>query len=282
MKNTKTILIGLLLICSMLFLGGCATQIPPASVGIKYNSRTGISNQILKSQVVYTGWGESVIVYPTSIHNATYVKKPAEGAKQGDDSIVVSTKEGGELPMDVTVAYHVDPANATLMFKNFGTENMLDIQEGFIRYYTAYALNCVTGSKSIFDVISKDRANLGAEVKATLAPIIGSYGITVDDVYIGEVYPSEDLLAKVNERLNKYNELSIERNKLTQADIEAKTMMVEANKQASLNELLAQQNTPEALNLQRLKNRQAAIAKWDGQPPVIGDGTVPFTGLKLK
>ncbi|MEI5617067.1 hypothetical protein WB403_49105, partial [Streptomyces brasiliscabiei] len=90
MKNTKTILIGLLLICSMLFLGGCATQIPPASVGIKYNSRTGISNQILKSQVVYTGWGESVIVYPTSIHNATYVKKPAEGAKQGDDSIVVS------------------------------------------------------------------------------------------------------------------------------------------------------------------------------------------------
>ncbi|MGL1548973.1 SPFH domain-containing protein, partial [Vibrio parahaemolyticus] len=87
-------------------------------------------------------------------------------------------------------------------------ENMLDIQEGFIRYYTAYALNCVTGSKSIFDVISKDRANLGAEVKATLAPIIGSYGITVDDVYIGEVYPSEDLLAKVNERLNKYNELS--------------------------------------------------------------------------
>ena len=262
-------------------LTGCAHQIPPASVGIKFNGASGISEQLLKPQVVYTGFNTRVIIYPTSIHNASYVKNKNEGAKKVDDSIVASTVEGGELPMDITVAYHISPENVTKMFESFGTENMEEIQENFIRYYAIFSLNCVTGAKSIFDVTSKDRANIGLETKAKLIPLLEPYGITVDDVYVGEVYPGQELQKKVNERLNKYNELQMAKNNLKQAQIEANTTLTNAKKQSQLNDLLAQQGDS-AITLQQLAIRQAAVAKWDGEPTLMGDGYIPFTNIKLR
>jgi regulator of protease activity HflC (stomatin/prohibitin superfamily) len=283
MRKINPIIYVFALAVMTLFMQGCtgSTQIPPASVGIKFNGASGISEQVLKPEVVYTGLNERVIVYPTSIHNASYVMNPKEGDKQGDDSIVASTVEGGSLPMDLTVAYHVDPANVTKMFESFGTEDLEYIQNNFIRYYATYALNCVTGSKSIFDVTSKDRANVGMEVKSKLSPMLGEYGISVDDVYIGEVHPGEDLQSKVNERLNKYNELQVAKNAYTQAGIEAKTILTNARKQAELNDLLSKQGDS-MIALQELTNKQLAISKWDGLSPTVGGGFVPFTNIKLR
>lgn len=257
------------------------TQIPPASVGIKFNANSGISEQLLKPQVVYRGITDRVIIYPTSIKNATYVKNSDEGERRADDSVMANTNEGGQLPVDVTVAWHVDPANVAKMFENFGTEDLDRIQRDFIRYYTIYSVGCVSGSKSIFEVTSKDRANLGGEVKTKLRPLLEAYGITVDDVYIGEVYPNQDLLAKVSDRLNKYNELTLAKNNLERARIDAQTILTNAQKQAKLNELLSQQGDG-ILALKKIDNRQKAVEKWDGEPPQIGDGTIPFTTIKLK
>lgn len=262
-------------------LTGCMTQIPPASVGVRFDAFTGISEHLLKPQVVYRKPWERVIIYPTSIKNATFVKNPTEGSRRGDDSLTASTSEGGQIPIDVTVAWHVDPANVAKMFESFGTEDLDEIQETFIRYYTAFSLNVVSGSRTIFDVTSKERATLGADVKKVLAPLLADYGISVDDVYIGEVYPSDEMQKKVNERLNKYNELTVAKNKLQQAKIDAQTILTNANKQATLNELLSQQGES-ILALKRYENKKAAIEKWDGAPPAVGDGLIPFTNIKLR
>lgn len=268
------------LITLALLMVGC-TQIPPASVGIKFDGNSGISEKLLKPQIVPRGWNQRIIIYPTSIRNATYVRNAMEGERHVDDSIIASTSEGGQIPIDVTVAWHVDPANVTTAFESFGTEDLDEIQKNFIRYYTIYCLNVVTGTRSIFDVTSKERASLGKDVKEILKPILSEYGLTVDDVYIGEVYPSKEVLAKVNERLNKYNELTVAKNHLDQARIEAQTMETNAEKQRKLNELLSQQGDA-ILALKRLDNRRAAVNKWDGAPPMVGDGLIPFTNVKLR
>lgn len=269
-----------LLALASLAMAGC-TQIPPASVGVRFNAFSGISEKIVKPQVVYHAPWERVIIYPTSIKNATFVKNPTEGSRREDDSLTASTSEGGEIPIDLTVAWHVDPANVARMFESFGTEDLDEIQETFIRYYAAYSLNVVSGTRTIFDVTSKERASLGGDVKAVLAPLLADYGITVDDVYIGEVYPSADMQKKVNERLNKFNELTIAKNKLLQAKIDAETIMTNAKKQATLNELLSQQGDS-IIALKRYDNKKAAIEKWDGAPPTVGDGLIPFTNIKLR
>jgi hypothetical protein len=272
-------LFGLLVLLTLCFMAtGCFRQVPPSSVGIKFNAARGISEQLVKPQVTFVGFSERLIIYPTSIKNATYVRKGEEGERGGDDAIRSSTVEGATLPVDVTVAYHVEPEDVVKAFNSFGTSDLDDVQRTFIRMTTNYAVNVVSGQRSIFDLTSKERAKFGPEVKAVLVPILAGYGITVDDVYIGEVFPNQEIMNKVSERVAKRNELEQAVIGLEQAKVEAKTTLTNARKQAELNKLLAAQGA-QAIQLRRLDNRRKAIDAWDGNPSTISDGTVPFTNI---
>ncbi len=225
--------------------------------------------------------GDRLIVYPTSIRNASYVRNAHEGERTGDDSIPASTSEGAILPVDATVAFHVQPENVVKAFENFGSEDLAEIQRRFVRWTAVYGINVVSGKRSIFDLTSRDRAGFGREVKAVIAPILEGWGITVDDVYIGEVYPAEEVHQKVQERIAVRNSLELAKVALERSRIDAQTTLTNANKQAEMNRLLAQQGTT-AVELKRLELQRAAIEKWDGRAPVIGDGRIPFTDITLK
>jgi regulator of protease activity HflC (stomatin/prohibitin superfamily) len=255
-------------------------QIPPASVGVRFNARTGISEHLVKPQVVWLGFAEKLIVYPTSIRNATYTKNSTEGERQGDDSIKASTSEGSILPVDITVSYHVESVDVLKAFQNFGTEDLEQVQRDFIRWTTIYGLNVVAGQKSIFDLTSKDRAALSTQVKAVIKPIMSAWGLTVDDIYVGEVYPNEQVRAKVDERIANVNALELAKVSLERAKIDADTTLTNAKKQAELNRLLALQGD-KVIELKRLEVLKKAIEKWNGKSPIIGSGTIPFTNLSL-
>lgn len=269
----------LILLVGALVLAGCK-QIPPASVGIKFNARTGISEQLVKPQVVFLGFMEQLIIYPTSIKNATYARNSGEGERSGNDSIQSSTMEGSILPVDITVSYHVEAADVLKAFNNFGTEDLDDIQAQFIRWTTIYAMNVVSGGKSIFDLTSKDRAGISTEVKDIVKPILAEWGLTVDDVYVGEVYPSDAVKKKVEERIANVNSLELAKVSLQRARIDAETTLTNAKKQAELNRLLASQGD-KVMELKRLELLKKAISKWNGKAPIIGGGTIPFTNLAV-
>jgi hypothetical protein len=260
-------------------LSGCGcnpyAQIPPSSVGVVFDAYSGISQTVLKPGVVYRGWNDQIIVYPTSIHNASYVQNSTEGERQGDDSIIATTVEGAQLPIDITVVWHVDPANTVSVFQNFGTDDLHDIQENFIRYIAIYGVNAASGNKSIFDITSKDRAAFGPEVKAIISPIMNSMGLSCDDVYIGETHQSEDIDSLVKERVAKRNELQIVENNLQKAKIEATTLIANAKANADINQLKSEQG-PEAIELKKRQIQQELVDKWDGVPPQISDGSIPF------
>jgi len=153
-----------------------------------------------------------------------------------------------------------------------------------VRSSAMYAVNVVSGQKSIFDLTAKDRAQFGPEVKAVLAPILLEYGITVDDVYIREVYPSQEVQNKVSESIAVRTQLDTAKNELERAKIDSATVQTNAEKQAQINALLASQGD-KSIELRRLEIRKKAIEKWKaagGEVPAIGDGTVPFTDIKIR
>ena len=263
-----------------LLLPGCTQQVPPATVGVLFDGSRGITQTLLQPRVVWVGPYQRLILYPTAIQNATYVKNAREGAIQGDASIQASTAEGAILPMDVTVAWHVQPDDVLKAFQEFGTADLGQIEALYLRWATSAAVNTVSGNHSIFDVISKDRAQIGPEVKAKLSPILARWGMTVDNVYIGEVYPSQEIQSKIQDSMAKRNELEQKRIELQQAQTEARTITIKAEQQAAQNRLLASQGDI-ALKLKRVELRQLAIRKWNGAPPLVGDGTIPFTNLQL-
>ncbi|MBS1723801.1 MAG: hypothetical protein JSS66_12715 [Armatimonadetes bacterium] len=281
----KTIVRNVVLVLAAIWLfgtlRGCWQQIPPASVGIRFNARSGISEKLVRPQLTFVGPMERLIIYPTSMKNASYVRAAKQGEREGDDAIRASTIEGATLPVDVTVAWHVDPAEATVAFRNFGTEDMNYIQENFIRFIATYGVNAVSGIRSIFDLTAKERQQFGPEVKKFIQPLLNEYGIVVDEVYIGEVYPADEILAKVQERVSKRNELELAKVNLEKARIDAKTMLTNAERDAEVNRLKALQGD-KAIALRRLELKRKALDKWNGKPSLIGDGTVPFTDISVR
>src|SRR5437868_5579282 len=99
----KLVLLPVLLpVIGILGAAGCGFHsIPPGSVGVKFNGSSGISTHLLKPEVVFVGWNEHLIIYPTNIQQAMYVRNSKEGEKPKDDSIRATTAEGASLPVDV-------------------------------------------------------------------------------------------------------------------------------------------------------------------------------------
>ena len=260
---------------------GCAREIPPAQVGVKFSATSGAEQQLLKPQVVWVMPRERLVLYPTNIRNATYTRGGHGGAERGgNDSILCSTNEGAILPVDVTVSYHVDPASVMTVYKNFGTNDIQQIQSEFIRPATNWAMNTISGQKSVFEITSKERAQVAARVKALLAPKLAAWGITVDDVFTGEVYPPEDVKTKVNERISVRAELDGATVTLKRASVEADTIQTKAKEQAEVNRLLGEAGD-KAIALRKIELRKKAIDKWDGVAPLTGDGKIPFTDMTL-
>ena len=276
--ETKKLLLPLVLFAGLLC--GCNREIPPAQVGVKFDANSGISEQLLKPQVVWVGYKQRLILYPTNIRNATYTRATNEGEKTGDDSIQCSTNEGAILPVDVTISYHVDPANVVQVYENFGTNDIQTIQSEFIRPTTNWAVNCISGSRSVFQLTSKERTQFGVRVKELLAPKLAAWGISVDDVFLGEVYPPDEVKRKVEERISVRTELDAATVALKRAKVEAETIMTKAQEEAEVNQLLAQAGD-KVLTLKRIDLRRKAIEKWDGIAPLTGDGRIPFTDLSL-
>lgn len=262
--------------------GGCANRIPVASVGIRFNANSGVSTRIMKPEVVWTNpFTEKLIIYPTAITNASFVENSTEGDRYGDDSIKASTAEGAILPIDVTVAYRIpaDPESVMKVFNSFGAMDLEEVQHEHIRWATVTAVNEVSGKKSIFDLMSRQRAQFGPEVKEVLAPILEPWGFAVEDVLIREIHPPEEITAKIQEQQSVRADLERAKVQQQQATIEARTALTNAQKEAEQNRLLAQ-GGDKAIQLKRLELRRKAIEKWDGQPPIIGGSGIPFTDGK--
>lgn len=277
MKFDKTLFLGV----ALMGLSGCAREIPPAMVGVKFSAASGDRQQLLKPQVVWVMPRERLVLYPTNIRNATYTRGGHGGAeREGNDSILASTIEGAILPIDITVSYHVDPANVLTVYRNFGTNDIQEIQTEFIRPATNWAVNSVSGQKSVFELTSKERAQTAQRIKTLLVPKLGAWGITVDDVFTGEVYPPDEVKTKVSERISVRAELDTAQVTLKRARVEAETVQTKAKEQAEVNRLLGEAGD-KAVALKKIELRQRAIGKWDGVAPLTGDGRIPFTDITL-
>lgn len=258
--------------------------IPVASVGVKFNAFTGASKSLMKPELVFVNpFTDRLIVYPTSIVNATFVRRSSEGDRQGDDSIRATTREGAILPIDVTVAYRIPAERLSVqkVWDNFGipaedaNNPLREIQRQHIRWATIVAINRVSGSKSIFDLISRERATYGDEVQRVLAPMMSDWGFTVEDVMIREVYPPDEITARIQEQQANRSDLERSRIELQQARIDAETTRTNSQRMAEQNRLLAGQGE-KTLALKLLERKRKLIEKWNGRSPLVGLSPLPF------
>jgi regulator of protease activity HflC (stomatin/prohibitin superfamily) len=272
-----SLVLGVLLIFAIGYVWSGIRSIPINSVGVIFNSQTGRVTHVLNSKVVWVWpWFERIITYPTGIKNASYVLGSHEGERQGDDSIKASTAEGATLPVDITVAYHVEPNSASVqkVLDSFGVVGLDTIQSDYIRWQVFAAVNDVCGQRPIFDLISKDRATIGPDIQKALTPRLARWGIAVNNVLFREVHPREEIQNKINEQQAVRNDLAQATIGLQKAQIDAQTVLTQAQATSAKNRQLAGQSN-QALILKRIEVRNKYIERWDGHLPTVGEVDIP-------
>ena len=260
-------------------LFGCSPHsIPQGSIGVKFNGATGLSDHILKPEWVWVGWyNETLILYPTSIQTISYVHNTKEGDKMKDDSIRATTSEGASLPVDVTVSYRIpaDRASILTVFKTFGIPDndpdhpLTYIQSNFVRWSVISAVNDVSARHTLFNLLTKDRASFGIEVKTELDPVMSKWGLKLESVQIREIHPPAEIEKKLNEQQQARAEVKQLLIKKQQAITDGQTLVIQAQSEAAKNELLSKQGD-QAVALKRLELHKIFNEKWDGEPAAYG------------
>src|SRR2546426_12341373 len=92
------------------------------------------------------------------------VRRGAEGAVQGDDSLDLPTKEGQHIRQDISVTYNTSREKAADVFRSFRGAEIGDIESTFIRRTIITTAQNAAGQMSPTDLISNQRGHLKGQI----------------------------------------------------------------------------------------------------------------------
>ena len=131
-------------IIGILFLLFCARiviyRISPGYEGVVYSWNGGIEEITLKQGVNFVPPWNSVIPYPVSTETVFMSKASSEG-RRTDDSMWVNTKDGKQVNIDVTFAYHMDVTNLPHVFTKFRGASAESIEWGYMKNVLYQTIN---------------------------------------------------------------------------------------------------------------------------------------------
>src|SRR2546426_12267369 len=213
------------------------------------------------------------------------VRRSAEGAVQGDDSLDLPTKEGQHIRQDISVTYNTSQEKAADVFRSFRGAEIGDIESTFIRRTIITTAQNATGQMSPTDLISNQRGQLQGHIQEDLQVQMNKMGFVVDKVNLGashlpdviEKQMQQKMGAQQNAQQAEYElqrQQTLAKAKVAEAEGDAQATLVKAKAQAEANKLLQ-----ESLTALLIQNK--AIERWNGTlPQFTGGGAVPFLNLK--
>ncbi|MDP2316447.1 MAG: SPFH domain-containing protein [Pseudomonadota bacterium] len=188
-------------------------------------------------------------VYDIGLQNLA-MTRGAGGAREGDDSLHFKTHDGNDISVDVTVAWHIDPAKVVYILQFVGATNQ-SVEEQLVRPVTRTVLRDLLNelrSEQYYDAtIRFAKAELARQAcNHYLEP----EGVSIDQVLLGEhkfnpayeqVIRDKTVAEQEAARLRSESEAAREqrRRELEQAKGEVNTLIEEARGEAAKRQLSA-------------------------------------------
>lgn len=280
----KTAIIGgILFLLVIICFSGCATYVPPGSVGIVVHNASGV----VDPDPIGAGWHgrwpffTTIDVYPTYMQTFVLAKSLHEGGTDNNggpenEEINVNSFEGQPVSMDVSVSFEVDSAKATHMYLSF-RKPISDIEYGYMRQSIRQAFQEVVGSEKIGDIIGPKKAEIIGRTQTLLSERLAPYGFNIKQLTQNELRPPKAVIDAVNMKNVMQQEALTAQNKLQKQQFEAsgdsikaageaKAITGLAEAQAGANERLAKSVTPVLV-------QYMLAQKWDGALPQYSGGT---------
>ena len=255
----------------------CITRIGPGYAGVIYNMDGGIEDETLSQGFHIVAPWKHVSEYPISTETVYYTKNSVDGDdkedKKTDKSVNVNTKDGKQVNVSVTYAYHMDVEKLPTVYAKFRGQDIKAIESGYMKNAMYESLNNITSQYSLMELVGDKRPEINQKIFESFRDELSEYGIVIETFNLSDVVPDEATATAIQNVVNAQNELQRVKIEKEQAEVEAEkarvtakgkadAAVIEAEGQAQANEKLQQSLTPGVL-------QQRAIEKWNGELPKL-------------
>jgi len=298
------IFLGLLLIVGVVIVLGCTERIPAGYVGIVYNMRNGISEEVLTQGWHVVSPTKRITTYSIGIEQS-YLTADDVGDSKHDESFSTPTSDGKSLVVDLEFSYKFDVEKITDTFTMFKGQSGEDVKNTFIKPKMKAWTQEVTAKYPVTDVFGDKRQELNEALDVYLKDKFDQYGIIIDTVNFTRIDTDDETKAAIQKKVNAQQELELaqieaetariqaekdkqvaiieaEKNKETasiqaeqmkiKAEGEAAAIKIAAEAEAEANKKIAESLTPELI--EKIK-----YESWDGSLPQVQGGATPIIDL---
>lgn len=279
-KIVGSVGIGFIFIVLFIFGYSCTYKVDPGYAGVIYNMDGGIETETLGQGFHIVAPWKKVIEYPVSTETVYYTKSNDDGDEKKDNSINVNTKDGKQVNVSVTYAYHMDEVQLPSVFEKFRGQKSEVIEAGYMKNEMYQAINEITSQYSLMELVGDKRPQINEAILNKFRSSLESYGIVIETFNLSDVVPDEQTKEAIQAVVNAQNALEKAKVEKEQAEVDAEKARVAAKGKADA-ELIEAEGTAAAnaklqQSLTPLIVEQRKLDKWDGKLPgiVAGDSNL--------
>lgn len=274
-KIVGSIGIGFVFIVLLIFGYSCTYKVDPGYAGVIYSMDGGIENETLGQGFHVVAPWKKIIEYPVSTETVYYTKNN-DGIEKLDNSINVNTKDGKQVNVSVTYAYHMDEVQLPSVFEKFRGQKSEVIEAGYMKNEMYQAINEVTSQYSLMELVGDKRPQINEAILDKFRSSLEPYGIVIETFNLSDVVPDEQTKEAIQAVVNAQNALEKAKVEKEQAEVDAEKARVAAKGKADA-ELIEAEGTAAANaklqeSLTPLIVEQRKLDKWDGKLPGIITG----------
>lgn len=262
-------------------------SIKPGYNGVVFNRFNGG----IQEKTLGQGWKllfpwETVMKYPTSTETVYFSMEPHEG-RNSNDSIWVNTSDGKSINVDVTFAYHFDPAKLPSLYTKFKGAELEVLEYGFMKNEVLQVVNNVTSAYPVMSLIGNKRAEINGKIFAELKSTLAESGIVLEAINLSRVQPDAETVKAIQNVVNSQNALIQSKVELERARVTADAAVAKAKGEADAAYIVAEgqaranNKLKESLTTEQIIQQQW-IAKWNGIMPQtsLGSGSGVLVNVK--
>lgn len=237
-------IVGGIVVAGVMVVGGVLItlsthKIKPGYVGVVYNLRGGIQDNILTQGLRIVSPFQKVSQYSVATEQAYLSRDKKEGSLD-DDSFMIPTSDGKTVNVDLEFSYHFDSDRLPETFTRFKGQTGKEIEDNFIRGKMKAWTSEVSSTFSVIDIYGEKRSELNSNVLAHVKEKFYEYGIIIDSVNFSRIELDDETAKAIQERINKQQELETAKIEAQKAEIEAERKKVEAQGEADAKIIKAQ------------------------------------------
>ena len=269
---------GITIVAGVIAIGGfmCTYKVDPGYAGVIYNMDGGIETETLGQGFHVVAPWKKVIEYPVSTETVYYTKNNDDGDEKKDNSINVNTKDGKQVNVSVTYAYHMDEVQLPSVFEKFRGQKSEVIEAGYMKNEMYQAINEITSQYSLMELVGDKRPQINEAILDKFRNSLEPCGIVIETFNLSDVVPDEQTKEAIQAVVNAQNALEKAKVEKEQAEVDAEKARVAAKGKADA-ELIEAEGTAAANaklqeSLTPLIVEQRKLDKWDGKLPGIVAG----------